>query len=207
MHEALGEGYDDVDGAFCFTCAWLGHAVLAIGQLLGLAQGACGAGYVDLGSLRVVGGMVFVPCDQLQAYGRGRRLGRIEPALGRVVEPRASRYQCTAVDVGLRHPVRRCVLAQVSLVAAVLGAVLATGLLLREFFHRVDGGIGWYSQITPEVVLVGIRGWGVLRPGCGGVVVVGFDYRIIEGSARCAALTLELTHATRGLRPGFLLGV
>src|SRR5215207_230048 len=85
--EALGEGYGYVDGAVCFTCAWLGHAVLAIRQLLGPGQGACGAGYVDLGSLRVVCGMVFVPCDQLQAYGRGRRLGRIEPALGRVVEP------------------------------------------------------------------------------------------------------------------------
>src|SRR5829696_354664 len=85
--EALGEGYGYVDGAVCFTCAWLGHAVLAIRQLLGPGQGACGAGYVDLGSLRVVCGMVFVPCDQLQAYGRGRRLGRIEPPLGRVVEP------------------------------------------------------------------------------------------------------------------------
>src|SRR5215203_3553907 len=205
MHEALGEGYDDVDGAFCFTCAWLGHAVLAIGQLLGLAQGACGAGYVDLGSLRVVGGMVFVPCDQLQAYGRGRRLGRIEPALGRVVEPRASRYQGTAVDVGLRYPVRRCVLAQVSRVSAVLGAVLATRLLLREFFHRVDGAIGLYSQIAPEVVPVGVCGRGVLRLRCGGVVVVGFDYSIIEGRARRAALALELTHAARGLRHGLLL--
>src|SRR5215208_4567447 len=85
--EALGEGYGYVDGAVCFTCAWLGHAVLAIRQLLGPAQGACGAGYVDLGCLRVVCGMVFVPGDQLQAYGRGRRLGRIEPPLGRVVEP------------------------------------------------------------------------------------------------------------------------
>src|SRR5829696_4322327 len=85
--EALGEGYGYVDGAVCCTCAWLGHAVLAIRQLLGPGQGACRAGYVDLGSLRVVGGMVFVPCDQFQAYGRGGRLGRIEPALRGVVEP------------------------------------------------------------------------------------------------------------------------
>src|SRR5215203_5842353 len=85
--EALGEGYGYVDGAVCFTCAWLGHAVLAIRQLLGPAQGACRAGYVDLSRLRVVGGMVFVPCDQLQAQGRGHRLGRIEPALRGVVEP------------------------------------------------------------------------------------------------------------------------
>src|SRR5215208_7071704 len=42
--EALGEGYGYVDGAVCFTCAWLGHAVLAIRQLLGPGQGACGAG-------------------------------------------------------------------------------------------------------------------------------------------------------------------
>src|SRR5215217_300499 len=42
--EALGEGYGYVDGAVCFTCAWLGHAVLAIRQLLAPAQGACGAG-------------------------------------------------------------------------------------------------------------------------------------------------------------------
>src|SRR5215211_4724450 len=85
--EALGEGYGYVDGAVCFTCAWLGHAVLAIRQLLGPGQGACRAAYVDLGSLRVVCGMVSVPCDQLQAYGRGHRLGRIEPTLRGVVEP------------------------------------------------------------------------------------------------------------------------
>src|SRR5215204_3127513 len=85
--EALGEGYDYVDVAICCTCAWRGHAVQAIRQLLGPGQGACRAGYVDLGSLRVVGGMVFVPCDQLEAHGRGGRLGRIEPPLRRVVEP------------------------------------------------------------------------------------------------------------------------
>src|SRR5215212_4984461 len=85
--EALGEGYGYVDVAVRCTCAWRGHAVLAIGQFLGPGQGARGAGYVDLGSLRVVGGMVRVPCDQLQAYGRGGRLGRIEPPLRRVVEP------------------------------------------------------------------------------------------------------------------------
>src|SRR5829696_4697089 len=149
--------------------------------------------------------MVFVPCDQLQAYGRGRRLGRIEPALGRVVEPRAVRYQGTAVDVGLRHPVRRCVLAQVSRVSAVLGAVLATRLVLREFFHRVDGAIGRFSQIAPEVVPVGVCGRGVLCLGCGGVVVVWFDYRSIEGRARRAALAFELAYATRCLRHVLLL--
>ena len=117
------------------------------------------------------------------------------------------RYQGTAVDVGLRHPVRRCVLAQVSWVAAVLGAVLATRLVLREFFPRVDGGIGRYSQIAPEVVPVGVCGRGVLRLGCGGVVVVGLDYRIIEGSARRAALAFELAYATRGLRHVLLLRV
>src|SRR5215207_1046734 len=85
--EALGEGYGYVDGAVCFTCAWLGHAVLAIRQLLGPGQGACGAAYVDLSRLRVVCGMVSVPGDQLQAYGRGRGLGRIEPTLRGVVEP------------------------------------------------------------------------------------------------------------------------
>src|SRR5829696_3857083 len=84
--EALGEGYDDVDVAVCRTCAWRGHAILAIRQLLGPGQRACGAGYVDLSRLRVVGGMVFVPGDQLQAQGRGGRLGWIEPALGGVVE-------------------------------------------------------------------------------------------------------------------------
>jgi hypothetical protein len=79
--EALGEGYGYVDVAVRCTCAGRGHAVLAIRQLLGLGKGACRAGYVDLGSLGVVGGMVRVPCDQLEAYGRGGRLGRIEPPL------------------------------------------------------------------------------------------------------------------------------
>src|SRR5215213_8830392 len=205
--EALGEGYGYVDVAFSCTCAWHGHAVLAIRQLLGLGKSISRAGYVDLGSLRVVCEMVRVPCYKLQASGRGRRLGRIEPVLGGVVKTGEAWYQGMAVDVGLRHPVRRVVLAQVSRVAAVLRAVLATRLLLREFFPRVDGGIGRYSQIAPEVVPVGVCVRGVLRLGCGGVVVVGLDYRIIEVRARREALALELAHATRGLRHGLLLRV
>src|SRR5215211_6146237 len=65
--EALGEGYGYVNLAVCCTCAWRGHAVQAIRQLLGPGQGACGAGYVDLGSLRVVCEMVRVPCYKLEA--------------------------------------------------------------------------------------------------------------------------------------------
>src|SRR5215203_7280744 len=65
--EALGEGYGYSDVAFCCTCAGRGHAVPAIRQLLGLGKSLSRAGYVDLGSLRVVCGMVHVPCYKLQA--------------------------------------------------------------------------------------------------------------------------------------------
>src|SRR5215208_6752955 len=85
--ETLGKGYGYVDGAVLFTCAGRWQAVSAIRQLLGLRQAASRAGYVDLGSLRVACGMGYVPCDELEAYRRNLRLGRIEPALGGVVKP------------------------------------------------------------------------------------------------------------------------
>ena len=85
--ETLGEGYGDVDVALRCACTGRWQGVPAIGQLLGLGQAASRAGYVDLGSLREVCGMILMPCDELEAHRRNPRLGRIEAALGGVVKP------------------------------------------------------------------------------------------------------------------------
>ena len=77
--EALGKGNGYVDVASCCTRAWRGRAVPAVRQFLGPGQGACRAGHVDLGGLRIVCGMSPVPCDELEALRRNPHPGRIEP--------------------------------------------------------------------------------------------------------------------------------
>jgi len=85
--KTLAEGYGYVDVAIRCACAGRWQGVPAIWQLLGLGQAASRAGYVDLGSLREVCGMILMPCDELEADRRNPRLGRIKPALGGVVKP------------------------------------------------------------------------------------------------------------------------